>query len=143
VTDGKSDCEALLEAVLPFAERMLATDREFFPYGGAMKSDGEIVSIGGLSEGDEPPAMDSVIGVLKTAFVAGARAGTYRATALVSDVSVTPEDGEASNAIAAALDHADGYSVIVLLPYAFEGKDLLFGEISAQAGAREVFPERA
>lgn len=137
---AKADCERLLEAVLPLAEQMLGTHREFFPYGGAMKPDGEIVSIGALGEGDEAPPSDQLIGLLKAAFIQGAGDGAYKATALVYDVTVTDPGGEASNAIAASLSPRDGYSVIVLMPYAFEGKELVCGELSAQAGESDIFP---
>jgi hypothetical protein len=41
--NAKADAETLLNAVMPFAERMLAEHGEFYPYGAAMKPDGEIV----------------------------------------------------------------------------------------------------
>ncbi|MDB5431893.1 MAG: hypothetical protein JWP35_3009 [Caulobacter sp.] len=137
---AKADCERLLEVVLPLAEQMLGTHREFFPYGGAMKPGGEIVSIGALGDGDEAAPPDQMIGQLKAAFIQGARDGAYRATALVYDVTVTDVDGEAANAIAASLNHRDGYSVIVLMPYGFEGKDLVCGDLTAQAGESDIFP---
>ena len=139
---AKADCERLLEAVLPLAEQMLETHREFYPYGGAMKPGGEIVSIGALGDGDEQPPSDQLIGQLKAAFMEGARTGTYLATALVYDVTITGDDGEASNAIAASLNHRDGYSVIVLAPYAFDGKALLLADLMAQAGEGDIFPAK-
>ena len=44
---AKADCEVLLNAVLPFAEKMLGEHGEFSPYGGAMRPNGEIISVSG------------------------------------------------------------------------------------------------
>jgi hypothetical protein len=40
--NGKKECEKLLNALLPLAERMLKEYGEFYPYGGYMKPSGEI-----------------------------------------------------------------------------------------------------
>jgi hypothetical protein len=42
VPTPKSECEQLLNALLPFAERMLREHGEFFPYGGTMDGSAEI-----------------------------------------------------------------------------------------------------
>jgi hypothetical protein len=39
------DLNQLLNSLLPFAERTLAEHGEFFPFGTAMKPDGEIVAV--------------------------------------------------------------------------------------------------
>jgi hypothetical protein len=38
----KDDVEKLMNALLPFAEKMLREHGEFYPYGGAMSADGKI-----------------------------------------------------------------------------------------------------
>jgi hypothetical protein len=42
----KADCEALMNAVLPFAEQMLDRHGAFHPFGGAMGADGEVAAAG-------------------------------------------------------------------------------------------------
>jgi hypothetical protein len=53
--NAKADCEELMNAVLPFAEKMLGEQGEFFPYGGAMRPNGEIVSVAGYDGRGQPP----------------------------------------------------------------------------------------
>ncbi len=83
----KAECESLMNAALPFAEKMLKQHGEFFPYGAALKENGEIASVAGYDGREQPPSKD-VIGLLKQGFVQGAKAREYRATALVYDIKV-------------------------------------------------------
>jgi hypothetical protein len=85
----KEECEALMSAVVPFAQRMLSQYREFYPFGGAMGTDGKIVEVG-ASTGSEHPASQDLVALLEAGFREGARTGRYRATALVIDMLVVP-----------------------------------------------------
>ena len=137
---AKADCEALMNEVLPFAEQMLSNHGEFFPYGGAMRPGGEIVSVAGYDGREQPPSMD-LIRLIKAGFVADAKQGQYKATAIVYDVRVAlPETGEKSDAIAVSLNHRDGYSVIVLFPYTLAGGKVVHGNIFAREGDADIFP---
>lgn len=78
-----------MNEVLPFAQQMLERHGEFIPYGGAMKPNGEIVSVAGY-DGDEYPPSQDIIDLLKDAFRAAGRSGEYKATAIVFDVRVIP-----------------------------------------------------
>jgi hypothetical protein len=136
---AKADCEELMNAVLPFAEKMLGKHGEFFPYGGAMRPDGEIVSVAGYDGREHPPSLD-IIRLIKDAFVQGAGERTYKATALVYDVRIAlPGDGLKSDAIAVSLNHQDAYSVIVVFPYTLRGSKVVFGEATAEAGEADIF----
>ena len=66
--EPKADCESLLNAVLPFAQQMLDRHGEFYPYGGAMTTDGQITPIAAY-DGQEYSAAANVIKFLKAAFV--------------------------------------------------------------------------
>lgn len=139
----KQECEQLMNAVLPFAERMLSKEGEFFPYGGALKSTGEIANIAGYDGREHPPSTD-LIELLKQGFIAGANSGEYRATALVFDVRVVvPSTGEKSDAIAVSLNHKGNYSVIVYYPYELKEGVLKYGEVFAQKGEYDIFPTPA
>ena len=139
LADPKSEVEDLMNASIGFAEKMLKEHGEFYPYGAAMTTDGEIVSVAADGGGEQPPSQE-IIDLLKESFRAAATAGEYRATALIYDVRAsTPPDGEVSDAIAVALDHRDDYSVTVLFPYKIADGELVFGQIFAQAGANDVF----
>lgn len=114
----KEDCEELMSSVVPFAQQMLSQHREFYPFGGAMRSDGQIVAVGG-DAGSEHPASQDVIALLEQGLQEGARTGKYKATALVIGMLVIPPGKTAKqDAIAVRLDHRDGYSVVVVIPYA-------------------------
>jgi len=139
VNRGKEESQILMDAVLPLAEKLLAENGEFFPYGGAMLTNDEIISVAAYDGDDHPPSED-LISMLQQAFKAAAKKNEYKATALVYDVRVLlPESEVKSDAIAIALDHDTGYSVVVFIPYSISNKTLEFGSIFAQAGDNDVF----
>ena len=119
MVDPKSDCEDVLNSVLPFAVEMLTQHREFFPFGGTMSADGQIVHTGGWT-GEEHPESTEVIELLEKGFRAGAVRGEYKATAIVYDIrTIPPGKQDKQDAIAVALDHRENYSAIVIFPYSF------------------------
>lgn len=128
-----------MNAVLPFAEKMLKKDGEFFPYGGALRNSGAIASMAGYDGRERPPSAD-VIKLLKQGFVVGANSGEFKATVLVYDVRVVvPSSGKKSDAIAVALNHRSNYSVIVYYSYELKNGVLTYGEIFAQKGESDIF----
>lgn len=138
----KAECENLMNTALPFAEQMLQKHGEFFPYGAALKENGEIASVAGYDGRELPPSSD-IIRLLKQGFAKGAKSGEYKATALVYDVKVTlPSSGKKSDAIAVSLNHRENYSVVVFFPYQLNKDQLTFGEVFAQKGEAEVFPSK-
>jgi hypothetical protein len=138
----KAECENLMDAVLPFAEQILQRNGEFFPYGGALRTTGEIVKLAGYDGSEQPPSAD-VIRLLKQGFIQGAKSGKYKATALVYNVRVVlPSSGEKSDAIAVSLNHRDNYSLIVFFPYQLNAGKIAFGEVFAQKGGADVFPAK-
>lgn len=116
MNDPKDDCEALMGSVLPFAEQMLRSHGEFLPFGGAIRSSGELVSVSGYDGKEQGPSRD-LIRLIKDGFIDAANKGQFKATALVYDVRASlPSTGDKSDAIAVSLNHRDGYSVIVIFP---------------------------
>jgi hypothetical protein len=129
-----------MNSALPFAEQMLNTHGEFIPFGGAMRPDGQFVSIAGY-DGSEHPKSVEVIALMKEGIIAAARKGEYKATAIVYDVRVKlPSIEEKSDAIAVSLNHRDNYSVIVLFPYKIDAGKLILGTAFAQKGEADIFP---
>ena len=112
----------------------------FIPFAGAMRADGQIVSIAGYDE-NEHPQSTSAIALMKAGFVEGARSGEYKATSLVYDVRVElPSTEEKSDAIAVSLNHRDNYSAVLVFPYEINGGELILGAVSAQEGEADIFP---
>jgi len=142
VRDAKSECEQLMNSALPRAKQMLQEHGEFFPFGLALNARGKIVAVAPYDQREHPTSED-FIRQLKHVFGVQAKAGEFRATALIYDVRVeAATKGEKTDAIAVALDHRDNYSVVVFLPYRLEGEKLTLGEMFAQQGPGEVFGHR-
>lgn len=139
--NGKRESEKLMNAVLPLAERMLRQHGEFYPYGGYMKPDGEVVHVGAKDEDTNHPKSMDLLYVLRESFAKMVETGECKATAIVFDVGVNlPGTQEKSDAIQVCLDHADGYSAEVFFPYEIgDGGQVVYGETFAQEGRHEVF----
>jgi hypothetical protein len=99
---------------------------------------GKLVSIAG-DDGNEHPRSVDVMALLKGAFVDGASKGEHLATAIVYDVRVKSGTEKKSDAIAVALDHRDGDSVIVLFPYEIDAGKLTLGVAFAPKGDADIF----
>lgn len=129
-----------MNAVLPFGKQMLTRSREIVPFGGTMSVSGEVAEVAGWSGNQRPPSRQ-IIALLNGGFRDGAALGKYRATALVYDIRVVPPGGtEKQDAIAVNLDHRDGYSVVVVFPFAFSDAGALeLGSPFAKAGDAVIF----
>jgi len=139
--NGKSDCEKLMNAVLPLAERMLSQFGEFYPYGGYMKPDGEITNVGAEDEDTEHPKSRDLLYVLRDSSSEMAAIGGCKATAIVFDVRVVPPGtDEKSDAVQVCLEHADGYSAEIFLPYQIDQDGrVTYGTMFAQEGKHDIF----
>lgn len=136
---AKNDCNQLLNATLPFAEKMLREHGEFLPFGAQMLPDGEIVSVG-VDDGEDQPRSQNLIDLLKAAFKAGANGGDLIATALVYDVRVAPPGQDRKcDCIALDLDHRDNYSVTVFFPYSIADGAAALGDAFAMDGNYSIF----
>jgi hypothetical protein len=139
----KTDCEIVMNFGLPLVEELLKRHGEFLPFGAAMRPNGEIICLGAYDGRDVPSlagAFADSIRSLKDAFIAGARRQEYMATALFCEVGVTlPSSGERQDAVAVSLNHRDGYSVIVLLPYQIEDGRVVYDAPHAQPGEADIF----
>lgn len=138
---SKDDATDLMNMLLPFAEKMLKEHGEFYPYGGAMLPDGTMTMLG-ASDGAEHPPSKNLIELMESSFREAARQGKYKATGMVYDVKTIPPGAvEKMDAIAVRLDHQDGYSVVVMIPYRLgPGGEVMKGTLFANKGAASIFP---
>ena len=139
---SKQESEALLSALLPFAEKMLREHGEFYPYGGYMKPDGTIVEVGVAEPAadTERPKPKDLIYVLRNSLQELARSNECQAVAMVSHVAVmVPNSGSKSDAIQICIEHVDHYSAEIFFPYQRTEADVVYGETFAQPGKSEIF----
>jgi hypothetical protein len=138
----KQDCEQLMNAIMPLAEKMLRQYGEFYPFGGYMKWDGTIVHVGASDPDSDHPKSKDLIYVLRSSFQEMALANQCKAIAMVFDVVVNlPNSNDKSDAIQISVEHADGYSADVFFPYKIADGELLYGRTFAQQRNYEIFGE--
>lgn len=138
----KEDIETLLNELMPHAEAQLAKNREFYPFGGAVDVNGELLRTEAWT-GDEQPSASDLVDSLVATFQQQADADEIRAAAILIDcLTVPPGETEKVDAVAARLDHLDGYSAVVFFPYTI-GPDgsVSFAEPFAHEGDDEIFGE--
>jgi hypothetical protein len=112
-----ADLDALLNAVIPFAQQMLSAHGEFYPVGASMNSAGQIALASPASETEHPPSQDIIDGLVAH-FRGEASNGRIRACIVCYDGRVTPPGHTGnSDAICAWLEHECGESIALFLPY--------------------------
>ena len=134
------DLDELMNALLPFAQEMLRKHGAFYPFAGSMSTAGEIAQVGGYT-GDEQSPTKEVIDLLVGGLGEEARLGEIRAAAVCLDVrTIPPGKSEKTDAICVRLEHLNGESVDVFLPYrkGWLGK-YTFGDLFATKGDRRIF----
>ena len=134
------DLDALFDEMLRMAHLLLEKNGEFYPIGASMNSDGEIAHLAGF-EGDEHPASQTIIDLIKHGLRAQASESNLRAGAICYDVrTVPPGASKKTDAICVDLAHVEGEAVKVLEPYrkGWFGK-IAYGEIFAARGDLGIF----
>lgn len=138
--DPKRDAELLVNAILPFAEKMLTHYGEFYPYGGYTTPEGNIIEVGAEEHGEDYPRSKNLLVILRESFQAMARSGKCKAVALAFDVSIViPGSTRNSDAIQISVDHRDGYSADIFYPYQLIDGKVVYGIVFAQAGKHDIF----
>jgi hypothetical protein len=111
------DLDNLLNALLPFAQQMLAKHGEFYPFGATMSTDGQIV-LAAVYDDDERPPSQQLIDSTAHEFRQQAAAGEIRAAGICYDVrTILPGETEKTDAICLGLEHQAGQCMSVFLPY--------------------------
>ena len=136
--EARQDYNALLEFLMPFAEQMLKKNGEFFPFGAAVNTTGEL-SAAATYDGNETPASEDVIAMLVQGFQGQARGGKIRATGICYDGRIVQE-GKKVDAVIISLEHVSGNASQTCVPYTkgMFGK-YRFGEIIAGLGEPKIF----
>jgi hypothetical protein len=134
------DLEELLNALIPFAQEMLAKNGEFYPFGASIDAKGE-VSAQAADPGEENPDSQEVIAMLVAGMREEAKRGEIRAAGICYDARVVPPGKTAkTDAIACRLEHASGEAVVTFVPYR---KALLgrykYDDLFASEGEQAIF----
>jgi hypothetical protein len=126
------DLDALLNDLLPFAERMLSEQGEFYPFGGSITSNGRHISVGGKGSSDRPKSQE-LIDIMTHEFRNQASEGKIRAAGICFDVRVVPPGQiDKTDAIQLALEREGGDAVDVFVPYAqLPDGEFTYGELFA------------
>jgi hypothetical protein len=135
------DLDQLLNSLLPFAQEMLAKHGEFFPFGGYLDVGGRIAHVNGWT-GEEQPPSQQIIDLISAGLREQANRGDIRASGICVDVLTTPPgETQKRDAISVRLEHTNGESVVVLLPYRKSASgEYEYGELFAVRGTHYIFP---
>ncbi|HEY0467230.1 MAG TPA: hypothetical protein VGC79_23680 [Polyangiaceae bacterium] len=136
----KDECEALMSALLPVAERILSEQRALRPFGCTLSATDQIVQVGGfsaLATADDA----TLIAEFRESFREGAARAELKATALCySARCLVPGNSAAADAVFVHVNHRDKYSIVVTFPYHFGAEgELVIDEPFANDGEYDVF----
>lgn len=126
MSDGKEECEKLMNEALPLAEKMLRKQKEFFPYAYVLRPAGDYAIFSPRGDSENPTPQE-LIDILRFNLAKEIKGATASATAIVYNVRVPLSQTVKSDAIAVALDHRNGFSAVICLPYSFGWRKLKFG----------------
>jgi hypothetical protein len=113
--EAKEDYNALLNALMPFAEEMLKKHGEFFPFGAAVNAAGEVAAHA-ADTGEEMPASEAVIAMLTKGFQDEVRAEKLRSTGICYDGRIV-QDSKKVDAVIMSLEHVSGNASKACVPY--------------------------
>lgn len=129
----------MMQTLLPFASENLEAFGEFYPYGAALTQTGEVKSVVG-HQGDEFPEQQQVADNIINKFKQGIIDSGYIATAMVTDVTIqSPGKSVPVKAVAVHLEHQEGLSLLVYLPYLKTQQGLQWGKMIVNQGHNLVF----
>jgi hypothetical protein len=131
---AQDDLDGLVNALLPFAQKMLNEQGEFFPFGAAVTSDGETRLWSSDPDGGERPPSAAVQAYLLSGF--RSERDHLRAAASCLDVRLKDSD-----AVMVDLEHVEGNVLQVFLPYKKKrfGRGVEYGNITVSVGRQQIW----
>jgi hypothetical protein len=135
--------DGLLNALVGFAQQMLAERGAFYPCAAEVTAGGQLQMVTADLAADQP-SPDEVLQAPYERLQHDAAAGEIQAAAACIDVRLAPREGEpAGDAIRVDIEHSDAEPVRLFLPYVIETPGRVsYGELVAEAGPRFLFPEQ-
>lgn len=136
---AKEECESLLNMLLPAAQTLLQKNKEFYPIGAVTLVD-DTSSFTATADESEHPDSQKVIEDLISVHRNLSENKEIKVSGIAYNATITKVDGKRADAILVSLEHKDGYSVIVGVPYSFSIlKKVKYGDVFAQNGDHRVF----
>jgi hypothetical protein len=135
---AQRDLDGLLDPSLDFAQQQLAKYGGFYPYAVVVRVDGQTEMVAAQPDTtDDNPASTDVIAACRQAITE--RRDQLRAAAIVADVHLPDHGGDA---IQVDLEHAEGPTLRVLLPYTKKRvrNSIGYSQLRASAGIRTIWP---
>lgn len=131
--------DVLINALLPFAQHMLAEHGEFLPFGSVINAAGQVEALGGLS-GDERPHPQKQVEFMQNAARAMAAQGLCKAAGLCVAVQVQlPGTEGRTDAAMAILEDATG-AIQVFLPFTKNSDGSYeYGDLTANHAEPSIF----
>lgn len=139
---SREDLETVLTAVIPAARLTLSSGEQFFPFaGGLLANEDRVVEVTARSTAarkSPAAALEHVHLELREAV----QRGDYRAVGVCTDVHVEHDEAGRTDAIRAHLEHQNGASIDVFLPYRRNEEGVLeFGELIGGETGLVFFPQ--
>jgi len=140
VRTTQADVELLMKRLVEPVRKMLRENGGFLPFGAYLDTARRVRKF--QAEADDACDQDELAVFFEEKMRGYAAAKKAIATAIVRDVRAAPPGKrKAEDCAAFALDHGDGYSIIVFLPYVIdEAGEVVFGELFAIDGDNKIFP---
>ena len=138
--DVREELNELLNEAIDVAAGHLARGTEFLPFAVATQAeDGEIYHVEPDDE-DITPDQELIVDALRGALRDAARGGRWKAVAIVADVTVEDEEGEAvTSAIHIQLEHAAGESVSCTIPYSLDDEAVELADMITEPADLSIF----
>lgn len=130
---AQDDFDELTGVALGFATEQIAKTGELYPLALAIDADGNLEPIQPNSVGEHPAASEVAVALVAEAH---RRAPDLRAAAFVADVTAQELGGDA---IRVLLEHSEGATLALYLPYRSTPEGPEFGEIVGGKGAAQIW----
>lgn len=137
----KEECEVLMNDLLPTVQHLLEKHHEFYPIGAVMNEDDSIVQTATF-DGCDFPDSQNVINSLIEAHRKLAEQKRLKVSGIAYNASVMIS-GKKTDSIMICLEHQNGYSVTVGIPYVITlFKRIKYGNLFAQQGSHDIFADK-
>jgi hypothetical protein len=136
-SEAQADSDGLFNACLRFAMQCLRESGEFYPFGFAVTSSGEVQAVA-ADAGEDNHRAAGLMDLLVAGLVE--ERDRYRAAAVAAAVGLTLDGGQVS-AVQVRIDLRDGTALEIYAPFELRGRrrKVVFGEFKAVSGKHFVW----